>query len=258
MTLQKFHNPHSLSLPPLGEQRQIASILSSLDDKIELNRKMNKTLESIAKAIFKRWFVDFEFPNSNGQPYKSSGGKMIDSELGLIPEGWKVGNLSNLCEITTGKRPETRSDIKDDEFQIPLIGASSVQGYVQEALYFENIIVTGRVGTHGILQRISEPCWPSDNTLVIRSDQLGFIYQTLANINLSKLNRGSTQPLITQGDLKKTKIIIPDQSMLLQYDNISEFDHIININLNQINNLSHLRDLLLPRLMSGKIRVKNE
>jgi len=75
-------------LPPLPEQHRIAEILSSLDDKIELNRKINKTLESIAQAIFKRWFVDFEFPSEKGKPYKSSGGKMVESELGMIPEGW--------------------------------------------------------------------------------------------------------------------------------------------------------------------------
>jgi type I restriction enzyme S subunit len=79
-----------IPVPPLPEQKSIAEILSSLDEKIELNRRMNKTLEEMGKALFKRWFVDFEFPNEDGKPYKSSGGKMVDSELGEIPEGWKV------------------------------------------------------------------------------------------------------------------------------------------------------------------------
>src|SRR5699024_8577850 len=79
-----------LIVPPLEEQEKIANILSSLDDKIELNNDMNKTLEEMAQSIFKRWFVDFEFPNEDGEPYKSSGGEMVDSELGMIPKGWEV------------------------------------------------------------------------------------------------------------------------------------------------------------------------
>ena len=86
---------HKISLPPLKEQQKIAEILSSLDEKIELNIKMNKTLEEIAKTIFKRWFIDFEFPNEEGKPYKSSGGEFINSELGEIPKGWRVEKLGN-------------------------------------------------------------------------------------------------------------------------------------------------------------------
>ncbi|MGI6483073.1 MAG: restriction endonuclease subunit S [Methanobacterium sp.] len=77
-------------LPPMKEQIKIASILSVLDDKIELNHRMNQTLEAIGQAIFRHWFVHFEFPNSEGQPYKSSGGEMVDSELGEIPKGWEI------------------------------------------------------------------------------------------------------------------------------------------------------------------------
>lgn len=81
---------HIIKLPPLEEQEKIATILSCLDDKIELNNEMNKTLEEMAQSIFKRWFVDFEFPNDDGQPYKSSGGEMVDSELGMIPRDGKL------------------------------------------------------------------------------------------------------------------------------------------------------------------------
>ncbi len=87
---QSILNDLEIRIPPLEEQVKIANILSSLDDKIELNNEMNKTLEEMAQSIFKRWFVDFEFPNEEGQPYKSSGGEMVDSELGMIPKGWEV------------------------------------------------------------------------------------------------------------------------------------------------------------------------
>lgn len=82
-----------INLPCLDEQKAIAHILSTLDEKIEVNNEINKTLEKIAQAIFKQWFVDFEFPNEDGEPYQSSGGEMVESELGLIPKGWEVGNL---------------------------------------------------------------------------------------------------------------------------------------------------------------------
>jgi type I restriction enzyme S subunit len=96
-----------LEFPPLPEQKRIAEILSSLDDKIELNRQMNKTLEQIAQALFKHWFIDFEFPNEQGQPYKSTGGKMVASELGLIPAGWKYDAIGNHVKIVGGTTPST-------------------------------------------------------------------------------------------------------------------------------------------------------
>ena len=96
-----------IDLPPLPAQKRIADILSSLDDKIELNRKMNSTLEKIGQAIFKHWFVNFEFPNANGEPYRSSGGKMIDSILGEIPEGWEIKTLDDVSNVRGGTTPST-------------------------------------------------------------------------------------------------------------------------------------------------------
>ena len=94
---------YSISCPRENEQKAIAKILSDLDSKIELNQKMNKTLEAIAQAIFKRWFIDFEFPNEEEKPYKSSGGEMVDSELGEIPKGWGIRKLGDLGKIVCGK-----------------------------------------------------------------------------------------------------------------------------------------------------------
>ena len=100
-----------IRIPPIHEQQKIASILSAFDDKIELNNEMNKTLEEIAQVVFKHWFVDFEFPNENGEPYKSSGGEFEDSELGPIPKGWKVSKIKDTCpndSVITGKTPSTK------------------------------------------------------------------------------------------------------------------------------------------------------
>lgn len=93
---------YPVKLPPLPTQKAIAEILSSLDDKIELNNQINQNLEALAQALFKQWFVDFEFPNENGEPYKSSGGEMVDSELGEIPKGWRVGSIYDISTVVYG------------------------------------------------------------------------------------------------------------------------------------------------------------
>ena len=96
-------------IPEVKEQKRIASILSALDDKIELNNKTNKILEEMAQTIFKEWFINFNFPNEDGKPYKKSGGEMIDSELGKIPKGWKIGTIGDIArEVICGKTPPTK------------------------------------------------------------------------------------------------------------------------------------------------------
>jgi type I restriction enzyme S subunit len=246
-----------IPLPNIEEQKSIAKILSSLDDKIELNQTMNKTLEAIAQVIFKYWFIDFEFPDENGEPYKSSGGKMINSELGTIPKICKVIIFEKIIEISSGKRPKEMKNKKNKEFNIPLIGASSIMGYTSDILYTKPILIIGRVGTHGVVQRINENSWPSDNTLVIQSEYYEYGYQVLKNIDYKSLNRGSTQPLITQTDIKKYKIIFPKQKMLLKdfEKKIGSVFKLINKNKEENKILSRIRDVLLPKLMSGKIRV---
>ena len=93
---------YEFNLPSLKEQKRIVDILTSLDDKIELNNQMNQTLEEIASLLYKRWFVDFEFPDDKGKPYKSSGGEMVDSELGMIPKGWEVKSLTEVAKFVNG------------------------------------------------------------------------------------------------------------------------------------------------------------
>ena len=225
----------------------IASILSSLDRKIELNNKINADLEEMAQAIFKNWFVDFE-------PFKD--GKFVDSELGMIPEGWKVGCLGDIAEITSGKRPPKKSKDKTKELFIPLIGASDIMGFTSDVLYERPILVIGRVGTHGVVQRFQEKCWPSDNTLVVESSYYNYVYQLLKGIDYSAINRGSTQPLITQTDVKNTDVIIAPENVLKEYESItSTLFSKHRANIKESSRLSLLRDTLLPRLMSGELEV---
>jgi type I restriction enzyme S subunit len=254
--IRSTFNDVYLPIPNLSEQQQIASILSSLDDKIELNRRMNKTLEEIGKALFKRWFVDFEFPNENGEPYKSSGGEMVESELGMIPKGWKITRLGNIIEIASGKRPDDKSDIKTEYYHIPIIGASGIMGYTSKVLFYKRIICIGRVGTLGIVQKINYPCWVSDNSLVIKADNYEFVYHMLSSIDFSVYNVGSTQPLITQSSIKEILVPIPSQEVLQRFEEtVAKMRLQIESNYKEILTLAEIRDLLLPRLMSGKIRV---
>jgi len=225
------------------EQKRIAEILSSLDGKIELNRKMNENLEKIASALFKKWFVDI----ARGEPVES-GEK--------LPEGWRKGKFEQLAKVTSGKRPSEIKDIATDVFKIPLLGASSIVGYVKDYLYNEPLLITGRVGTHGVIQKVHYPCWPSDNTLVIQSKYLEFVYQTMKNIDFASLNRGSTQSLITQGDINNIEIIIPDDAILENFEKvIAPFAEMMRNSIRNNFWLSQIRDSLLPRLMSGKISL---
>lgn len=244
------------NIPSLMEQKSIAHILSTLDDKIEVNNKINKTLENMAHEISKQWFVDFEFPNEDGEPYKSSGGEMIESDLGLIPKGWEVGKFIDLIEITSGKRPGKRSDLAMEDCKYPLVGASSIMGYTDDFNFEEKILVIGRVGTHGVVQRFNNKVWASDNTLVIKSDNYEFAYQILNQIDYKAINRGSTQPLITQTDIKNYTLIIPTEGYLNKFELlVGSLFEIHSNHCIENSKLTEIRDSLLPKLMSGEIRV---
>src|SRR5690606_14224033 len=151
----------------------------TLDEKIETNNQINEKLEEMAQALFKRWFVDFEFPNENGEPYKSSGGEMVESELGMIPKGWGVGKLGDIISISSGKRPKEKQADSSEKYPFPIVGASSIMGYTSDFNYNEPVLIIGRVGTHGIIQRFTNKVWASDNTLVIKSKYYGFTYNIL-------------------------------------------------------------------------------
>lgn len=227
-----------LPFPDIEIQKNIASILKVLDDKICLNNKINKNLEQQVAAVYQSWFEDFDLTN------------------GICPENWHYQELSSLADISSGKRPPVKSSICNEETPIPIVGAASVMGFTSESNHTDKILVTGRVGTHGVIQRFSTPCWTSDNTLVITSPNYEFTNQILQKIDYSSMNRGSTQPLITQGDLKKISILVPDNDTLTKFERLAS----LLMALWEANNaenikLASLRDTLLPKLMSGQIDV---
>ena len=224
----------------IEEQRRIASVLSALDDKIENNTEVNKNLEQQASSIYQAWFKDFVLSD------------------GSCPPIWKQGTLSDIADITNGKRPPVKSAKKTDTAVIPLVGAASVMGYTIEANHTDKILVTGRVGTHGVVQRFNSPCWTSDNTLVITSDLYEYTFQILQRIDYHAMNRGSTQPLITQGDMNKVSILIPDKETLSNFETlVGQLMEQYEANLLENGKLAELRDALLPRLMSGSLDVSN-
>lgn len=249
-----------IDIPTLAVQNKIVNSIESIDKKIELNKKIIANLEELSQTLFKRWFVDLEFPDESGNPYKSSGGEMIDSELGEIPRSWKVDELGNYIKIKSGKRPKNKVDKEDIENVVPIIGASKIVGYTNDYLYNKKIIIIGRVGTHGVIQRFSTRTWPSDNTFVITSDFESIIYQVLKSIDYISLNRGSTQPLLSQKDIKNTKVVMPTNATLLsKYQ--KKNNHILKMMDQKIienKKLTQLRDTLLPKLMSGEIEIPDD
>jgi len=262
-------------VPPLIEQRAIAHILGTLDDKIELNRRMNETLESMARAIFKSWFVDFEPMRAkmSGEPPESIcrrlhltpelldlfPDRLQDSELGEIPKGWENTSIGDFAEVRSGKRPEERHNCWSEKAQVPLWGGNGPMGFVPRPLHSQPILLTGRVGTLGSVFRIYSPCWPSDNTLVLEPKKQGgyeFLFFCLCEIDFRSLNRGSTQPLLTQTDLKAQRCVLPSSYLLESFRClIRDKFSFIEAAVQESKILETIRDTLLPKLLSGELRA---
>lgn len=256
-------------LPSVPEQRAIACILGALDDKIELNQRMNETLEAMARTIFKSWFVDFDPVRAKAEGQQPPGlalhiadlfpNAFEDSELGEIPKWWEVTDVATVGKVASGKRPPVRFSEPTDDARVPLWGGNGPMAFVSEPLYRSPILLTGRVGTLGSVFRISTLCWPSDNTLVVmaRNDAAyEFLYFQLQKVDYLSLNRGSTQPLLTQTDLKSQKFVIPSKNLMEHFHKIvgTLFER-IDASQNESRTLAALRDTLLPRLISGELRL---
>lgn len=227
-------------VPPIEVQVKIANILNTIDDKIEINKSINKNLEEQVSVLYQSWFEDFEITN------------------GVCPENWSYQELSTIADIASGKRPPVKSANCNEKTPISIVGAASVMGFTSEANHTDKILVTGRVGTHGVVQRFNTPCWTSDNTLVITSPYYEFTNQILHRIDYSAMNRGSTQPLITQGDMKKVVVLVPDENTLAKFEEFAG-SLMLKWEANNKENfkLASLRDTLLPKLMSGELDVSN-
>lgn len=266
--------------PLLREQQKIASILSSLDDKIECNNKMNQMLEKMAQTLFKEWFEEFNFPNAEGKPYKTNKGAMQTSELGEIPEGWEVTTLGNIGRVVTGKTPSTKNkeywgnmlefitptDFKNygkftagSERSLSLVGAEKIKNNV---LPINSILVTCIGSDMGKVVISQSECVTNQqiNSLVIDNltmveyvyQYIIYIYPLLRAISMG----GSTMPIINKTDFQNIEIILPSSDLVEEFHNIIyAFNEQIKQNQEQTQTLTKLRDTLLPKLMSGEIKV---
>ncbi|MGW8184931.1 MAG: restriction endonuclease subunit S [Candidatus Moraniibacteriota bacterium] len=268
-----------------NEQKQIADILSSLDDKIELLREQNKTLEATAQTIFKEWFVNFNFPDENGKPYKNAGGKMIDSELGEIPEGWRVSKLGEIAFLKSGfafkgedfvGKSNTRvlkiKDLKGSG-EVNLEDISFVNDNVAEqerVKYFKldsgDIVLAmsgNTTGKIGIVPAYLDNLFLNQRVgkfFMKNNDYKNLLYLFLMSGDyetvILNMGYGSAQPNINPTQIENIDMILPVGDVLEKFK--SAVDPMMEknlINKSQIQTLSHLRDTLLPKLMNGEIEV---
>ena len=270
-----------INLPPLAEQKRIASILSSFDDKIELNNKTNKILEEMAQTIFEEWFINFNFPTANGKPYKKSGGEMIGSELGEIPKGWKIITIGDYAKLKSGFA------FKNSWWQNDGIPVIKIQNISSGNLNFEQcsfvsedkyniaesfrvnggdllISLTGSLGKFAIVPKLDKDALVNQRVgkFFLGEEpvkKLPFLYGILNELRdlIVSLANGSVQQNISPTDIENVKIIFPSDKMLNKYNNLMQ-DVFYKIIFNQRENekLSKIRDSLLPKLMAGEIRAK--
>nr|WP_322107770.1 restriction endonuclease subunit S [Caldifermentibacillus hisashii] len=266
-----------IELPTIKEQIAVANILASLDQKIGINNEINKKLEEMAQAIFKHWFVDFEFPNENGEPYKSSGGEMVESELGMIPKGWRVVKLKEIIEFIKnstkpGEQLNNRKYVPIDTMPIKKLILNSYKSYKEaksSLILFEKydiLIGAMRVYFHRVNLAPFRGVTRT-TTFVLRSKSLEDISYNLLLLNMpstisyaDQSSIGSTIPYaVWEGGLGEMLLAQPPIEIRKKFNNVI-FPLLEKMILNSQQNIriQKIRDTLLPKLMSGEIRVPVE
>lgn len=225
---------HRIAVPPLSEQQKIADVLGALDEKIELNRKMNKTLESLAQAIFKKWFIDDADPN------------------------WETKKLGDAVRIKYGKNLPT-AELQESGY--PVFGGNGLIGFFDKYLYeLPQVLVACRGAASGKVNFSLPKSFVTNNSLVLEYDDplnYEFLKYFALNADFYSCVSGSAQPQITIESLAGYEIMMPDREILNKFGQIvAPISQKILLNDNEISNLSQIRDSLLPRLMSGKLRVR--
>jgi len=249
----------SFKVPPLKEQQQISQILSTLDDKIELNLQQNKTLEEMAMALYKHWFVDFG-------PFKN--GEFVDSELGKIPKGWKVSSLTDISINHNKKRKPISTREREKISGIyPYYGATKVLDYINDYQFDGEYILLAEDGTvktkknTPFLQFIEGKFWVSNHAHVLTGNKNysnEFLYLCLSNENIIPIITGAVQLKINKQNLESLVFITPPMSELKTFEDvvIPLFKQ-KKITYKENQTLTTLRDTLLPKLISGEVRVKD-
>ena len=259
--------------PELAEQRAIAATLSALDAKIELNNRINKTLEEMAQALFKRWFVDFEFPDENGQPYKSSGGEMEESELGLIPKGWKVESLDSIADYLNGLamqkyRPEGEAFIPVIKIRELNQGKPDVQSDKASPNIDSKYIVNDGDVLFSWSGSLDVKIWCGGkgglNQHLFKVTSVRYekwFYYLWTKHHLEKFrgiaqDKATTMGHIQRKHLAESLVIVPAQEALERMNSVMRpiFDIFITREI-EAATLVAISDTILPKLISGEIRL---
>lgn len=262
MTKAAYYNLE-VSLPDYPKQQKIASVLSTLDEKIALNNQINSTLEQMAKTLYDYWFVQFDFPDDNGKPYKSSGGEMVYNEILKrdIPKGWDITSLDEFAKVKKGiliteKTANTQGKIK-------VVSAGVDYSYFHDkSNYPENTITISASGANaGFINFWREPIFACDCTTVI-ADSVGktlYVLNFLRQVQsfIYQQARGSAQPHVYPKDLEVLNLVKPCENLLKSFDEkVKDLNEKISVNLKENQQLVELRDWILPMLMNGQVTVQ--
>jgi type I restriction enzyme S subunit len=254
-------------------QQKIAHVLSTLDAKIDLNNRINRELEAMAKLLYDYWFVQFDFPDAEGKPYKSSGGKMVYSEVlkREVPAGWEVKELSDIANITMGQSPSGSSYNDEGLGEIFFQGSTdfgwrfpSIRQYTTEPSRMAKIgdVLLSVRAPVGTLNIADNNCCIGRGLAALNSkkDFNAYLYYVMAyfkQIFDYRNNSGTTFGSITKDDLFSLKLSVPNNSLLEKYESVvSKYNQMILNNHKQTQQLAELRDWLLPMLMNGQVRVE--
>ncbi|EMK4683111.1 TPA: restriction endonuclease subunit S [Listeria monocytogenes] len=268
-----------LNLPEINEQKAIAHVLSTLDEKIEVNNQINKTLENMAQAIFKQWFVDFEFPNEDGEPYKSSGGEMIASELGMIPKGWEVGNLAESKLTNLVKTGIAEFSGEKIYLATADVDKSNILSNTTKVTYNErpsranmqpkeNTVWFAKMKDSRKLIRVSRGSKDLIENYIFSTGFAGinvkeglnyiwsFICSNDFDIRKNNLCHGTTMQAINNSNISNIPLLLPKEEMIQIFEGVTNYLYESEyLRKKENEKLAEIRDSLLPKLMSGEIRV---
>ena len=252
------------TVPDLKTQQSIAAILSALDKKIALNKQINARLEEMAKTLYDYWFVQFDFSDANGKPYKFSGGEMVFDETlkRKIPKGWEVKNLGEIATLKAGgDKPELISRFQTQEYKFPIysngLNDNALYGYCKKAIITEPSITISARGTIGFTKIRNHSFTPIIRLISVTPKNNQFIkFLELFLSQTSFENAGSVQKQLTIPQIENIKILMPNIKLINKFSDITTLSvGLIESNEKQNHQLTQLRDFLLPMLMNGQVSV---
>jgi type I restriction enzyme S subunit len=271
-TVSNLRIPHLETLqiptPPLREQRAVADVLFGLDAKIDQNRRTAAVLERLARAVFKAWFVDFEpvkakaagataFPGMAAETFAALPTRLVHSELGPVPEGWRLGVLGDICTLKRGYDLPTA---KRSAGRVPIVSSSGISGTHTGAKASGPGVITGRYGTIGKVHFVNSEYWPLNTTLYVadfKGSSPRFIYHVLSGVDFFKYVDKAAVPGVNRNHLHLDPVVIPPPVLPHAFGEfVAPLWAQNDLAVDESRKLAALRDYLLPRLLSGRVRVR--